>query len=135
VYAPHGHPGVIGCAPATGSPVAGNPVPDDGVLLGRLRPGQPGFARAAAESVRSEARGREIGGCGIARLGASSRILLPVHVRGARLSVGDLHFPPGAGGGCRSEGRPGWIDLRVNLTRQGVERFNVTGPLVMAGPM
>jgi formamidase len=135
VYAPHGHPGIIGCAPAAGSPVPGGAVPDEGVLLGRFRAGQPGFRRAAAESVRSAARGREIGGCGIARLGPSSRILLPVRVRGAKLSVGDLHFPAGLGDDCRYEGRPGWIDLRVNLTRQGVERFGVTGPLVMAGPM
>ena len=138
VYAPHGHPGVIGCAPATLSPAGeapGDPAADGGILLGRLRAGQPEFARAAAESVRSEARGREIGGCGIARLGTSSRILLPVHVRGAKLSVGDLHFPAGAADDCRFEGRPGWIDLRVNLTRRGVERFNVTGPLLMAGPM
>jgi formamidase len=135
VYAPHGHPGVIGCAPAEGSPVPDGSVPDDGVLLGLFRPGRPGFTRVAAEALRSEARGREIGGCGVARLGPASRILLPVQVRGAKLSVGDLHFPAGAGDDCRFEDRPGWIDLRVNLTRRGVERFNVTGPLLMAGPM
>jgi formamidase len=142
VYAPHGHPGIIGCAPASGavSPSAAVPVPlpDGGALLGRIRPGSATYGAlygpVAREAVRSEERGREIGGCGIARLGPGARILLPVHVRGAKLSVGDLHFPPGGGADCRFEGRPGWIDLRVNLTRQGVERFNVTGPLLMAGP-
>ncbi|GAA2418123.1 hypothetical protein GCM10010191_30960 [Actinomadura vinacea] len=131
VYAPHGHPGVIGCAPMSGSV---RPSGGDGALLGRISSGSPTFGRVAAEAVRSAERGREIGGCGIARLGAGARILLPVHVRGAKLSAGDLHFPSGGADDCRFEGRPGWIDLRVNLTRRGVERFGVTGPLLMAGP-
>ncbi|MFF5259198.1 acetamidase/formamidase family protein [Actinomadura viridis] len=134
VYAPFGHPGVIGCAPAAGSPRPLGPAPEGGVLLGHVRPDLPEYGRMAAEAVRGRARGREIGGCGIARLGPASRILLPVHVRGAKLSVGDLHFPARGGDDCRFAGRPGWIDLRVNLTRRGVERFNVTGPLLMTGP-
>ncbi|MEW2358211.1 acetamidase/formamidase family protein [Spirillospora sp. NPDC029432] len=105
VYAPYGHPGVIGCAPAAGEPVG------------------------------SRARGRDVGGCGIAPLGPGARILLPVHVRGAKLSAGDLHFPASGAADCRTEGRPGWIDLRVNLTRQGVARFGVAGPLLMTGPV
>ena len=137
VYSAHGHPGVIGCAPASGRP--GADAPGDEVLLGRIRPGSaacgPMYGRMAREGWRCAERGREIAGCGIARLGAGSRIMLPVHVRGAKLSVGDLHFPPGGADDCRFEGRPGWIDLRVNLTRRGVERFNVTGPLLMAGPV
>jgi formamidase len=28
----------------------------------------------------------------------------------------------------------GWIDLRVNLTKRGVERFDVNGPILMPGP-
>ncbi|MFI0450459.1 acetamidase/formamidase family protein [Actinomadura sp. 6N118] len=122
VYSAGGHPGIIGCAPAEGR--AG----DGGGLLGRVTPMDAEYVRIAGEAVRSGERGREIGGCSIARLAAGSRILLPVLVRGAKLSVGDLHF-----GEC-GEAVPGWIDLRVNLTRQGVERFRVTGPMLMPDP-
>ncbi|MEV4002234.1 acetamidase/formamidase family protein [Actinomadura sp. NPDC049753] len=99
-----GHPGIIGCAPS--DPVA----------------------------VPGEARGRDVGGCLIAPLTAGSRILLPVHVRGAKLSVGDLHFPRRGAYDCGEPGVRGWIDLRVSLTRQGVERFRVTGPMLMPDP-
>jgi acetamidase/formamidase len=99
-----GHPGIIGCAP---------PVP---------------------RAVPAGARGRDVGGCGIARLSAGSRLLLPVHVRGAKLSVGDLHFPGRGVHDCDRAAASGWIDLRVNLTRQGVERFRVAGPMLMPDP-
>ncbi len=99
-----GHPGVIGCAPS--APVA----------------------------VPGGARDRDVGGCRIARLTAGSRVLLPVRVRGAKLSVGDLHFPARGSVGCAGAGRPGWIDLRVHLTRRGTERFGVTGPMLMPSP-
>ncbi len=112
LYAPSGHPGLIGCAPSADT-----------------LPGGP-----TAEAARSEALGRALGGCAIAPLTAGSRILLPVHVRGAKLSVGDLHFPGRGAVDCRRAGLPGWIDLRVNLTRRGVERFRVTGPMLMPEP-
>ncbi|WP_433467973.1 acetamidase/formamidase family protein [Spirillospora sp. CA-128828] len=99
-----GHPGIIGCAPSD------------------------------AVAVPGDARGRDVGGCLIAPLAAGSRLLLPVNVRGAKLSVGDLHFPVRGAYGCGDSGLPGWIDLRVNLTRRGVERFRVTGPMLMPDP-
>ncbi|MCQ0019823.1 acetamidase/formamidase family protein [Actinomadura madurae] len=57
-----------------------------------------------------------------------------MRVRGAKLSAGDLHFPARGGDGCDGAAAPGWIDLRVNLTRRGVERFRVTGPMLMPDP-
>lgn len=99
-----GHPGIIGCAPP--APVA----------------------------VPSGARGRDVGGCRIAPLAAGSRVLLPVRVRGAKLSVGDLHFPVPGAYECDGAALPGWIDLRINLTRRGVDRFGVTGPMLMPDP-
>lgn len=135
-YAPGGHPGIIGCAPAARHVrAAGCTPPDpDGALLGRVRPGLAGYEQVAAEAVPTTARGREVAGCAIAPLTAGSRILLPVHVRGAKLSVGDLHFPSPDAPGCLGATMPGWIDLRINLTRQGVERFGITGPMLMPGP-
>ncbi|WP_067481655.1 acetamidase/formamidase family protein [Actinomadura hibisca] len=79
------------------------------------------------------ARGARIGSCAIARLTAGARVLLPVHVPGAELSVGGLHLPS-AVGECRPVAE-GWIDLRVNLTRRGVERFGVSGPILMTSPL
>ncbi|HEX2316620.1 MAG TPA: acetamidase/formamidase family protein, partial [Thermomonospora sp.] len=93
-----------------------------------------GYERVAAQAVPTAARGREVGGCAIAPLTAGSRILLPVHARGAKLSVGDLHFPSRGDLDCRTAALPGWIDLRINLTKRGVDRFGVTGPMLMPAP-
>src|SRR5690606_16975301 len=87
VHAGGGHPGIIGCAPP--APVA----------------------------VPSGARGRDVGGCRIAPLAAGSRVLLPVRVRGAKLSVGDLHFPAPGAYECDGAALPGWIDLDRKSTR------------------
>ncbi len=117
--------------------VAGAAPVRDGVrapVLGGLVAGTPAYARAAAEGLRGIERGRAVGGCGIAPLRAGSRILLPVHVAGAKLSVGDLHFPDPGAPDCALFPAAGWIDLRVNLTRRGVERFRVTGPMLMPDP-
>lgn len=133
-YAGAGHPGIIGCAPAAGTVRETADGLDDGTLLGHLRPGLASYGRVAAQAVRSAERGREIGGCAIARLTPGSRILLPVHTSGGRLSVGDLHVPESAAGDCRQARMAGWIDLRINLTKRGVERFRVAGPMLMPDP-
>jgi formamidase len=129
-YAGSAHPGIIGCAPAAG-PLDAISVDPDGALLGHVRPGLAAYEPIANQALRSAERGRDIGRCAVARLTAGSRVLLPIQVEGARLSVGDLHFPAMPGGDCAATARAGWIDLRVNLTRRGVERFHVTGPLLM----
>lgn len=128
-YAGTAHPGVIGCAPAAG-PLDAIAVDPEGALLGHVRPGLAAYEPIATQALRSVERGRDIGGCVIARLTAGSRVLLPVRAYGAKLSVGDLHFPERPGD-CTGSARGGWIDLRINLTKRGVERFHVTGPLLM----
>jgi formamidase len=140
-YAGAAHPGIIGCAPGAESltlvePSAEAPVeidPDE-VLLGHVRPGLAAYEPVAARAVRSVHRGREIGSCAVAQLTAGSRIMLPVHAPGAKVSVGDLHFPAAEGPECRESALAGWIDLRINLTKRGVERFRVTGPMLMPDP-
>lgn len=106
------HPGVLGLAPSHAMlrDPAGDPA---GAVLGRVAPAAAGPARRDRACCRG--------------LTSRSQILLPVHVSGARLSVGDLHFPER--GRCRTAG--GWIDLRVHLTKRGVERFRVTEPVLM----
>jgi formamidase len=113
-----GHPGILGCAPSHAMlrDSGGDPA---GALLGRIAPTSADHARVAAraEPVRASCRA----------LAPRSQILLPVYVPGARISAGDLHFPDE--GGCQTQ--DGWLDLRVHLTKRGMERFRVTEPLVM----
>jgi formamidase len=112
---PVAHPGIIGCAPAA-EVVRATAGDVTGVLLGRVRPGLADYP---------------------APLVPGSRVLLPVHARGAKLSVGDLHFPARPATGeeaCRGTTMPGWIDLRINLTKRGMERFRVTVPMQMSEP-
>jgi formamidase len=133
-YARAAHPGIIGCAPGADS-LTLMEADTDGALLGHVRPGLAAYESVAAQAVRSVTRGRAIGGCTIAQLTAGSRIMLPVHAYGAKLSVGDLHFPgPEAEDDCLDSCQVGWIDLRIHLTKRGVERFRVTGPLLMPNP-
>jgi formamidase len=37
-------------------------------------------------------------------------------------------------GDCRQAPMSGWIDLRINLTKRGVDRFRVAGPMLMPDP-
>lgn len=138
-YAGAAHPGVIGCAPSPETIAAGfrdgGRADAEGALLGHVRPGLASYGKIVTEAVRTAARGRDIGGCAVAPLTPGSRILLPVHTEGAKLSVGDLHFPESEAEimDCRSAAMAGWIDLRINLTKRGVERFQISGPMSMPG--
>lgn len=132
-YAPGGHPGIVGCAPAAGS-LRGHRGEPAGALLGRLRPGGPAYHAVAREAVRSGARDETISGCDAAALTAGARMLLPVHARGAKLSIGSLHFPAGPGAMCDARSAAGWIDVRINLTKRGVERFGISAPTPITGP-
>jgi formamidase len=117
-FAGAGHPGILGCAPSHAMlrDADGDP---SGALLGRIVPASADHERVAAraEPVRASCRG----------MAPRSQVLLPVYVPGARISAGDLHFPDE--GGCRTQ--DGWLDLRVHLTKRGMERFRVSEPVLM----
>lgn len=141
-YGGAAHPGVIGCAPAPdtmtphghGNGRRRDEGADSAPLLGHVRPGLASYERIAAQAVRTEDRLHDVATCAVAALIPGSRILLPVHAPGAKLSVGDLHFPwPGAER-CGLAAMAGWIDLRVHLTKRGVERFRINSPLLMPDP-
>jgi formamidase len=58
-------------------------------------------------------------------------------VEGALLSIGDLHFSQGDGkitglGGVKMAG---WVDLHVELVPQGVERLQISGPVLEPSPL
>jgi formamidase len=65
-----------------------------------------------------------------------SRVFYPVHVPGALLSGGDLHFSQGDGEitFCGAIEMGGFIDLHVDLIKGGMETYGVTtNPIFMPG--
>jgi len=67
----------------------------------------------------------------VKELARGSRAYLPVYVPGANLSVGDLQFSQGDGkitglGGVKMAG---YIDLHVDLLRDGINRTGITSPV------
>lgn len=117
-HAPAAHPGILGLAPSHAMlrDSAGDPA---GARLGRIPPASALHARIAPYGTPPRTACRAL----IPR----TQILLPVHVPGARMSVGDLHFPER--GACGN--RDGWVDVRVHLTKRGMDRFRVTEPVIM----
>jgi formamidase len=87
-----------------------------GIDLSELLP--PPVPAAAADGVGTLPP-REIGGnVDIRHLGRGSRLFLPVHVPGALLSLGDVHFAQGEGEVCGSAIEIGArVTLRVDVTR------------------
>lgn len=75
---------------------------------------------------------RENGGnCDIKNLTKGSRIYFPVFVHGANLSVGDLHFCAGDGeiAFCGGIEMAGWIELKVNIIKNGMKKYRITSPI------
>lgn len=107
------HPGILGCAPSAEVLAEWNR--REGELIqamdgcGRIvaQPPQPtnvhaGYADAALKEKVGKEGARTIpgrpehgGNCDIKNLSRGSKVYLPVHVKGAKFSVGDLHFSRG----------------------------------------
>jgi formamidase len=150
------HPGLIGCAPshellATWNareqalidtdpdrvPPLANPPLTDNALLGQISSGSPDYARIAAEGARTVPPREHGGNCDIKNLSRGSRLYLPVYVPGGNLSVGDLHFSQGDGeiSFCGAIEMAGWIDLKADVIKGGVERYAITNPIFKPGPV
>jgi formamidase len=148
------HPGILGCAPShellarwnrreaalfsahgIRFPAAAALPLEQGALLGDLSRARHGeIARGAARSWAARENG---GNMEVKELSRGARAYLPVYVPGANLSVGDLHFSQGDGkitglGGVKMAG---WIDLRVDLVPDGMERMAVHSPVFQPGPV
>lgn len=109
------HPGILGCAPSAevldtwnkreAELIAANKLADRDVAL----PPQPlnvhaGSADAGVKKKVGKDGARTVpgrpehgGNCDIKNLSRGSKVYLPVHVDGAKFSVGDLHFSQGDG--------------------------------------
>ncbi|MFD4467955.1 formamidase [Rhodococcus sp. NPDC058505] len=139
------HPGLMGTAPSAAllakwnaregaliatdpdrvPPLALPPEPRDAVL-GSLPAGE--FARVAGEAARTAPPRENGGNQDIKNLTKGSRVFYPVFVDGANLSVGDLHFSQGDGEitFCGAIEMGGFIDLRVDLIRGGMDTYGVS---------
>jgi len=147
------HPGIVGVAPSHDlldrwnsreaeliatdpdavPPLALPPEPHN-AILGAMD------AEATAQAVTVAARTappRENGGNqDIKNFTRGARVFLPVYVDGGKLSVGDLHFSQGDGEitFCGAIEMGGFIDLRVDLIKGGMETYGVTtNPVFMPG--
>ncbi|KAA1467198.1 Acetamidase/Formamidase [Dentipellis sp. KUC8613] len=140
------HPGLIGTAPSaellatwnareTGliaqhadavPPVAFAPEPRGAYV------GQELAEELRAKIAREGARtvpGREHGGnCDIKNLSRGSRCYFPVFVKGANLSVGDLHFSQG-------DGEAGIITFSTSVIKGGIEKFALKQPIFLPSPI
>ncbi|TJZ76066.1 acetamidase/formamidase family protein [Rhodococcus oryzae] len=139
------HPGLMGTAPSAAllakwnaregaliatdpqrvPPLALPPEPQD-AILGSLT--GTAFGRAAAEAARTAPPRENGGNQDIKNFTRGSRVFYPVFVDGANLSVGDLHFSQGDGEitFCGAIEMGGFIDLRVDLIKNGMELYGVT---------
>lgn len=147
------HPGIVGVAPshdllgrwnareaeliATDPdrvPPLALPPTAQSVILGTL---SGAAAEEAAKEGARTAPPRENGGNqDIKNLSIGSRAFLPVYVEGAKFSAGDLHFSQGDGEitFCGAIEMGGFLDVRVDLIKGGMEAYGVTtNPVFMPG--
>ncbi|WP_353859645.1 formamidase [Azospirillum formosense] len=148
------HPGLIGCLPShdllakwnkreqalidtnpTRVPGLANPPYAPTAHMGRLK----GEARdkAAAEGARTVPPREHGGNCDIKDLSRGSRIYFPVYVKGAGLSMGDLHFSQGDGEitFCGAIEMAGWAHLKVNLIKDGMAKYGIRNPIFKPSPI
>lgn len=86
--------------------------------------------RVASEAART-VPGRENGGnCDIKNLSRGCVLYLPVFVKGANLSMGDMHFSQGDGevSFCGAIEMSGFLELKLSVIKGGMKLLPVVGP-------
>lgn len=148
------HPGLIGCAPSAELLAEWNQreallkeqdpqrVPplvelpnEKGALVGKLT-GQAA-QKAAREGARTIPPRENGGNCDIKNLSRGSKAYFPVYIDGANLSMGDIHFSQGDGeiSFCGAIEMAGWIDIRVDIIKDGIKKYGITNPIFEPGPV
>jgi formamidase len=147
------HPGLIGTAPSAELlaewnrreqalidrdphrvPPLALPPEADGALAGTLRGEEA--QRVGREGARTVPARENGGNQDIKNFTRGSRIFFPVHVPGAKLSIGDLHFSQGDGEitFCGAIEMGGFADLGVDLIKDGMNKYGVTtNPVLIPG--
>ncbi|KAM3088948.1 hypothetical protein ACMFMG_000569 [Clarireedia jacksonii] len=77
------------------------------------------------------------GNCDIKNLSRGSKVYLPVHVKGAKFSVGDLHFSQGDGeiSFCGAIEMSGVITINFKVMKNGMADLGMKSPLYLPGPV
>jgi formamidase len=103
--------------------------------MGRMKPEDA--KTAAAEGARTVPPREHGGNCDIKDLSRGSKVYFPVYVKGGGLSVGDLHFSQGDGEitFCGAIEMAGWIHLRVNLIKGGMDKYAIKNPIFKPSPI
>jgi len=145
----HMHPGLIGCAPdekllgewnrreaelARRGPNQLSALPPEpmGALLGELPKAE--WDHVAAEASRTTAHRENGGNADIKEFGVGARLYFPVRVDGGKLSAGDLHFSMGDGEITAAVEMAGWIDVGVDVIKDGMNRYGIETPLFNPSP-
>jgi formamidase len=110
------------------------PPTQQGALAGTLTGEES--ARVGREGARTVPPRENGGNQDIKNFTRGSRVFFPVYVPGALLSGGDLHFSQGDGEitFCGAIEMGGFIDLHVDLIKDGMRKYGVTdNPVFMPG--
>ncbi|KAJ2972376.1 hypothetical protein NUW58_g9198 [Xylaria curta] len=148
------HPGILGCAPSAEVLGTWNMREAELIAANKLDrqvalPPEPANAHAgvadavlkekiAKEGARTVPGRPEHGGnCDIKNLSRGSRVYLPVHVPGAKFSVGDLHFSQGDGeiSFCGAIEMAGIITINFKVVKNGMADLGLKSPIYIPGPV
>lgn len=148
------HPGILGCAPSAEVLETWNKREGDLIAANKLerlvaQPPNPTNVHAgAADAELKDKVGKEGartipgrpehgGNCDIKNLSRGSKVYLPVHVDGAKFSVGDLHFSQGDGeiSFCGAIEMAGVITINFKVIRNGIADLGLKSPIYIPGPV
>jgi len=148
------HPGILGCAPSADVLATWNKREGELIAANKLdrivaQPPNPKnvHAGSATEEIKEKV-GREGartipgrpehgGNCDIKNLSRGSKVYLPVHVKGAKFSVGDLHFSQGDGeiSFCGAIEMAGVVTINFSVMKNGISDLGIKSPIYLPGPV
>ncbi|KAJ2900475.1 putative formamidase, partial [Zalerion maritima] len=148
------HPGILGCAPSEevlatwnrreGELVAANKLERTVALMPEPKSVHAGSAGSSLKEKVGKEGARTIpgrpehgGNCDIKNLSRGSKVYLPVHVEGAKFSVGDLHFSQGDGeiSFCGAIEMAGVITVNFKVVKNGMADLGLKSPIYLPGPV
>ena len=116
-------------------PGVANPPTPEGALMGEMDPDDA--ADAAEEAARTVPPREHGGNHDIKDLSIGSTVYFPVYVEGAKFALGDFHASQGDGEitFCGAIEMPGWIELKVDVIKDGMEKMGTDYPMFKPGYM
>jgi len=77
------------------------------------------------------------GNTDIHNLSRGSKVFLPVHVKGAKFSIGDLHASQGDGeiSFCGAIEMAGVVTLKFHVMKNGIQQLSMKSPIYIPGPV